>query len=128
MVVLEQYPHYLYFQTMTAATQNAKGTWQSGTATWNFLCRCRIERNGQAQSIATADGKIYQFTATVYMPRGSAQTPIQFGARVIVSTEELTPENITDAEIKNGIKNGKILIDKQNATFEVGRLHNRMWL
>ena len=128
MVTLEQYPHYLYYQTTTPAKQDANGTWQQGTSAWYYLCRCRVERNGQALSITTTDGKVYQFTATVYMPRNSAQTPLAFGTRVIVAKTEQDTETLTDAAIKQGEADGTILIDKPNATFEIGRLHNRMWL
>lgn len=128
MVTLDQYPHYLYYQTTTPATQDANGTWQQGTTQWNYLCRCRVERNGQALSITTTDGKVYQFTATVYMPRNSATTPLAFGTRALVSLTEQDPETLTDAAIKQGLESGVFLIDKPNATFEIGRLHNRMWL
>lgn len=128
MVVLEQYPHYLYFLTISESTQDNNGTWQKGERSWNFLCRCRIERNGQAANITTADGKSFIFSATIYMPRGSAEKPLAIGTRIIVADRELAPETITDAEIKTQTANGVILIDKPNATFEIGRLHNRMWL
>lgn len=128
MVVLEQYPHYLYFLTITKSTQDNNGTWQKGEQSWNFLCKCRVERNGQAASITTTDGKSFIFSATVYMPKGTAEKPLQIGTRIIVATRELDTESITEAEIKTQTANGIILIDKPNATFEIGRLHNRMWL
>ena len=128
MVVLEQYPHYLYYRILTPSTQNADGTWSRSEAAWVYLCKCRIERNGQAQSITTADGKIYQYTATIYMPRNSALKPLEIGTRIFVATETFEEYNITDTDIEHGKKNGIILIDKPNATFEIGRLHNRMWV
>lgn len=62
------------------------------------------------------------------MPKGTAEKPLQIGTRIIVATQELDTESITEAEIKTQTANGIILIDKTNATFEIGRLHNRMWL
>lgn len=127
MVVLEQYPHYLYYRILTPSTQNADGTWSKSTASWVYLCKCRIERN-QAQSITTADGKIFQFTATIYMPRNSALKPLEIGTRIFVASDIYDEYDITEEDIEQGKKNGIILIDKPNATFEIGRLHNRMWV
>lgn len=62
------------------------------------------------------------------MPRNSATTPLAFGTRALVSLTEQDTETLTDAAIKQGLENGVFLIDKPNATFEIGRLHNRMWL
>lgn len=129
MVILEQYPHFLYFQSQEESEQDEHGTWTTKPQTWNYLCRCRIERNGQAQKITTADGKVFQFTATIYMPRNSAEKPLMIGTRIFVSLLKILDfETITDTEIKNLIANGVILIDKLNATFEIGRLHNRLWV
>ncbi|MBQ2098725.1 MAG: hypothetical protein II480_11145 [Bacteroidales bacterium] len=129
MVTLDQYPHYLYFQVLSESTRDANGTWRPQTATWSYLCQCRIERNGQAAQITTADGKVFVFSATVYMPRNSTPIPLPIGTRIIVAKERYEdPETITDDFIKAKQAAGEILIDKPNATHEIGRLHNRMWV
>lgn len=128
MVTLDQYPHYLYFQVLSESTRDANGTWRPQTATWGYLCRCRVERNGQAAHITTADGKSFVYSGTVYMPRNSTPIPLPIGTRIIVSMTDLDQTTITDDFIKTETTAGNILIDKPNLTFEIGRLHNRMWV
>lgn len=118
----------MYFLLIAEGERDNNGTWHKGEQSWNYLCRCRIERNGQAASITTADGKVFVFSGTVYMPRNSTPIPLPIGTRIIVATEDLDPDTLTDGEIKSKAADGVILADKPNATFEIGRLHNRMWI
>lgn len=62
------------------------------------------------------------------MPRNSTPIPLPIGTRVIVSKTDLDQTTITDDFIKSETNAGNILIDKPNLTFEIGRLHNRMWV
>ena len=63
------------------------------------------------------------------MPRNSTPIPLPIGTRIIVAKERYEdPETITDDFIKAKQAAGEILIDKPNATHEIGRLHNRMWV
>ncbi len=128
MVTLSQYPHYLYYFVLGESSQDENGTWQPSEGNWNYLCRCRIERNGQAQTITTADGKVFQFTATIYMARNINQKPLAIGTKIFVSKTEFEPSEINEPKIKQALTDGEILAYKENATFEVGRLHNRMWI
>ena len=128
MVTLDQYPHYLFYQYMTPSERTDDGSWKPQTASWCYLCRCRVERNGQAAHITTADGKSFVYSGTVYMPRNSTPIPLPIGTRIIVSMTDLDQTTITDDFIKSETAAGQILIDKPNLTFEIGRLHNRMWV
>lgn len=125
VIDFSQYPHFLYYTEATEATRNKNGSWiPGGISDWKCLGPCRYEPNGQAAAITTTDGKMHVFSGIVYMPRNTEIKPLPIGTRIAVSKAELAePYNIADAE-----KEGDILIIKPNATFEVGRLHNRMWL
>lgn len=120
VIDFSQYPHSLYYQQTAEATQDSTGSWKPGQAEWVYFGPCRLERNGQALSIPTADGKTFVFSGTIYMPRNTEIKPLPIGTRVIVTR--------TRAESDSDPNTAEILIDKPNATFETGRLHNRMWV
>lgn len=102
------YPHRLY-TAESEATQDENGNWVSGEISEKYICECREETNGKGAQVTIEGGKVFVFASVVYLPTDTP--PINAGALVRIKDKE-----------------NCIRIENTCKKYDVGRLHNRMWL
>lgn len=126
MIVLKQYPHYLYAETVGVSFQNENGDWVQTESLWRLIGKCRYEVNSCGNTIKGEDGKTRIFSGIVYMPLNTER--IVEGANIIVSTEELNNKVLESKNLAlNNRLKGKILISSTNLYFSKGLMNCRMW-
>jgi hypothetical protein len=109
---MNQYPHFLFVKTVTEASQDADGNWSTATESWVLHSICREQSNGKGSVINGQDGKAIVFAAVVHLPLSSER--IKENAEVLIS-ETSSPD-------------GFVRIKGQVLKYDVGQLHERLWL
>lgn len=110
--MIKQYPHFLFVKAVTESTQDGSGNWSSATESWVLHSFCREQSNGKGNVVNGQDGKAIVFASLIHLP--STAVRLKEGTEVLVS-ESSNPEGI-------------IRIEKQVLKFDLGQLHNRLWL
>lgn len=111
-MALKQYPHYLFAIVAGGeSVQDENGNWSDSESTPTFLSACREETSGKGTQVQVAGGNFVFSSSLVQLPRTAIK--IENGTSVIVSND---PDGL-DVRIK-----GVVL------KYDVGQLHNRLWL
>lgn len=126
MVVLTQYPHFLYVQHCDAPTIAENGDRLPGAVSWRLHSICREETAGKGVESNSGEKRTYQFSSLIQLPTSCKR--IKEGITVLVSETLLDVETLDDAAIKAFKDDGTIRIIGKNAKFDSGRLHCRMWV
>lgn len=109
---MNQYPHFLFVKSVAEASQDADGNWLPTTENWVLHSVCREQSNGKGSVINSQDGKAIVFASVVHLSGKSER--ITEGTEVLIS-ETNSPD-------------GFVRIQEQVLKFDVGQLHNRLWL
>lgn len=109
---MSQYPHFLFVKQVVEATQDVDGNWSNSSESWGLHSVCRDQSNGKGTVINGQDGKAIVFSSVIHLPLESS--------RISENTEVLV------SETNNPI--GTIRIKGQVLKYDVGQLHNRLWL
>ncbi len=109
---MKQYPHNLYLKTVTGSSQDESGNFVPGSESWVFHSECREQTNGQGSVINGSDGEAIVFSSTVHLPMSAVRIP-----------------EGSEVKVLNGDPEDPFLrIQGMVLKFDVGRLHNRLWL
>jgi hypothetical protein len=107
-----QYPHYLFAVNAGGdSVQDENGNWSDAPATNVFISKCREETDGRGSEIQIAGGTFHRFTSLIQLPKWA--TKVEVGTSVFVSN---------DSE-GNDIRVQGIVLK-----YDVGQLHNRLWV
>jgi len=107
-----QYPHYLFMVVPDSeSVQDGDGNWSIPTVAKEFVCRCREETNGKGAYVQVASGGFHLFSSLIQIPYGSLR--LSEGDSVYVSNDA----SGLDVRIKGTVYK-----------YDVGQLHNRLWL
>jgi hypothetical protein len=110
--MIVQYPHYLFAANSgIESVQDANGIWNESEATNEFISACREETDGRGSEIQVAGGTFRRFTSLVQLPKEAQR--VEVGTTVFVSNDT----NGSDIRIQ-----GVVL------KYDVGQLHNRLWV
>lgn len=109
---MKQYPHFLFVKIVTESTQDDSGNWSDATESWVLNSVCREQSNGKGSVVNGPDGKAIIFTSVIHLPL-SANILIE-GTEVFVSE--------TNSSL------GIVRIKGQILKYNVGQLHNRLWV
>jgi len=110
--MVSQYPHFLFVKVATSSTQDGEGNWTNPSVGWLFHSVCREQPNGKGFTVNGTDGKAFIFASTIHLPLTALR--IKEGVEVLISESN-------DAT-------GYCRIKGQVLKFEVGQLHNRLWV
>ena len=107
-----QYPHYLFLVVPDSeSVQDGDGNWSIPSSVNEYVCRCREETNGKGAYVQVAGGAFHLFSSLIQIPFGSR--PVSEGGSVFVSNDAAGLDvRITGTVYK----------------YDVGQLHNRLWL
>lgn len=108
---MKQYPHFLFTKQVTESSQDADGNWSTPTESWVFHSICRDQTNGKGAVINGQNGTSILFASLVHLPLNSPN--LSENIEVIVS--ESNPMD-------------KIRIQNNILKYDVGQLHDRIWL
>lgn len=108
---MKQYPHSLYVKQVSESTQDRYGNWSPATESWVFHSVCREQPSGRENVINGQDGKAIVFSSVIHMPTSAN--------KIKTNTEVLVTENDDQ---------GAVRIQGQALKFDVGQLHNRLWV
>ena len=107
-----QYPHYLFAVVCTQeSVQDANGNWSDAQSTNVFVSMCREETDGRGSEIQVAGGTFHRFTSLIQIPKGAQK--VEVGTTVFVANDA----GGTDIRVQ-----GIVL------KYDVGQLHNRLWV
>lgn len=110
--MIKQYPHFLFVKQVTESTQDGSGNWSTANESWVLHSFCREQSNGKGNVVNGQDGKAIVFASLIHLPNTAV--------RLKEETEVLVSES-SDISGVTRIK-GQVL------KFDVGQLHNRLWL
>lgn len=108
---MKQYPHFLFVKQVTESTQDGSGNWSNASESWVLHSVCREQTNGKGNVVNGQDGKAIIFNSLIHLPLASGL--ISEGSEVLVSNTE----NVSGSRIQ-----------KQVLKYDVGQLHDRLWL
>ena len=112
MVMIKQYPHYLFAIIGSEAVQDEDGGWvKSGESSMQFISACREETDGRGTEIKIADGTFHKVTSLIQLPKGAQK--VEIGTTVLVSND---PDG---ADVR---------IQGTALKFDSGQLHSRLWV
>lgn len=109
---MNQYPHFLFVKQVTESTQDVSGNWSTATESWVLHSICREQTNGKGSIVNGQDGKAIVFSSLIHLPLTAIR--LSEGTEVLVSETDLST--------------GTTIIKGQILKFDVGQLHNRLWL
>ncbi len=109
--MVKQYPHYLFVETTTESTQDESGNWSESETTNELIGVCREETDGRGSKIQVSGGEYIYSTSLIQLPKCSSK--LENGATVIICNDEAG----TDVRVS-----GVVL------KYDVGQLHNRLWI
>lgn len=115
---VQQYPHYLFAVNAGGdSVQDENGNWSDAETTNVLISTCREETDGRGSEIQVAGGTFHRFSSLVQLPKGAVGAenvpPVQVGSTVFVANNA----DGTDIRIQ-----GVVL------KYDVGQLHNRLWV
>jgi hypothetical protein len=107
-----QYPHYLFaVNSDNESIRDANGNWSDSEAINVFVSACREETDGRGSEIQIAGGTFHKYTSIIQLPKGREKVDV--GTTVIVT---------------NDIDGTDIRIEGIVLKYDVGQLHNRLWV
>jgi len=113
--MVRQYPHYLFVVGSGAeSVQDENGNWvtpSDSPSEGPEGVPCREETDGRGSEIQVAGGTFHRFTSLVLLPKGAQK--VEAGTTVFVAN---------DADGKDVRIQGVVL------KYDVGQLHNRLWV
>jgi hypothetical protein len=110
--MIKQYPHYLFAENADSdSVQDKNGNWSDAAETNIFISACREETDGRGSEIQVAGGTFHIFTSLIQLPKGAQK--VEVGSTIFVANNA----DGTDIRIK-----GVVL------KYDVGQLHNRLWV
>jgi len=109
---MKQYPHYLFAVNAGGdSVQDGNGNWSDSEPQNIFISACREETDGRGSEIQVAGGTFHRFSSMIQLPKGAPK--VEVGSTVFVSN------NADDTDIRI---QGVVL------KYDVGQLHNRLWV
>jgi hypothetical protein len=109
---VQQYPHYLFSVNASGdSVQDENGNWSDAPATNVFISKCREETDGKGTEIQVAGGTFHKVTSLVQLPEGTKK--VEIGSTVFIA---------------NNADGTEVRIQGVVLKYDVGQLHNRLWL
>jgi hypothetical protein len=109
---MNQYPHFLFMKKVAESTQDDSGNWSTESESWVLHSICREQTNGKGSLVNGQDGKAIVFSSLIHLPLTAIR--LSEGTEVLVSETD--------------ISTGTTRIKGQILKYDVGQLHNRLWL